>query len=191
MPTESAPVRFSGAVLTGGRSTRMGRDKALLEIDGTAMARRVVAAFENAGAAEIVAIGGDADALAALGLRVIADEYPGEGPLGGIITALSNAGEPLVVITACDMPWLEAAHVAPLVAELATQHDHDVAVSTADGVLQPLHAAWRASSAARVRAHFDAGERGPRRVIAQLHVGYVELGSGRWSRDVDTRNEIR
>ncbi len=64
---------FSGAILTGGRSSRMGRDKALIEIDGEAMVLIAQRALLDAGASQVVTIGGDAVALAALGL----DHGPG------------------------------------------------------------------------------------------------------------------
>src|SRR5262245_1565825 len=93
---------FSGAVLTGGASRRMGRDKALVEVDGRPMAGRVAAALREAGAAEVQAIGGDAAGLGELGLDVVPDRFPGEGPLGGIVTALSAASQPVTVVVACD-----------------------------------------------------------------------------------------
>ena len=104
-PAGERPVRAAGAVLTGGSSSRMGTDKALLELDGAVLARRVADALVTAGCAPVVAIGGDAGRLTAHGLAVVADRHPGEGPLGAIITALEHA-EPLevdvVVVLACD-----------------------------------------------------------------------------------------
>jgi molybdopterin-guanine dinucleotide biosynthesis protein A len=84
-----------GAVLTGGSSRRMGTDKALLEVDGVAMAVRVARALDAAGATEVMCIGGDAPALAALGLIVVTDRHPGDGPLGAVITALADADTPV------------------------------------------------------------------------------------------------
>ncbi len=110
----------SGAVLCGGRSTRMGRDKAMVEVDGVPMAGRVAAALRAAGCHPVLAIGGDAPALAAIGLDAVADDHPGEGPLGGILTAL-RCFEPMpasaqaVVIVSCDVPWLTPAVVRALV----------------------------------------------------------------------------
>ncbi len=94
-----------GAVLCGGASRRMGRDKALIEVDGVAMARRVADALRAGGCSRVLAIGGEAEALAALGLEPVADRWPGEGPLGGLATALLAADDgDVLVLAPCD--WL-------------------------------------------------------------------------------------
>lgn len=95
-----------GAVLCGGASRRMGRDKSLVEVDGVAMARRVADALVAGGCTAVLAVGGDADALAALGLTPVPDRWPGEGPLGGLATALaaaSDAEADLLVLAPCDL----------------------------------------------------------------------------------------
>ena len=72
----------------GGRSSRMGRDKALLPFRGGALAQSVARAVSaTAGSVTLV---GDPERYGGLGYAVIADIYPGEGPLGGILTALGN-----------------------------------------------------------------------------------------------------
>src|SRR5688572_885848 len=94
---------FSGAVLCGGASRRMGRDKATLVVDGEAMAVRVDRALRQAGALDVVAIGGDADDLGALGLRMIPDDEPGTGPFPATLTALRNSTADVVVVLSCDL----------------------------------------------------------------------------------------
>lgn len=69
----------------------MGCDKALIEIDGRPMAARVADALRAGGCAPVLAVGGDGHALAAVGLVPVTDRWPGEGPLGGLATALSVA----------------------------------------------------------------------------------------------------
>lgn len=168
----------------------MGRDKALVEVDGVAMARRVAAALSDAGSARVNTIGGNEGQLKALGASTIADLYPGEGPLGGVITALRGATHSIVVIAACDMPWLEPTHVHRLIEALVGAADVDVAVSVGDGVVQALFAAWRIGALDTVQAMFDCGERAPRRAIAAMRHTTVELGSGRWSTDIDTPDAL-
>ena len=95
----------------------MGRDKALIEVDGVPMARRVADALEEGRADPVLCIGGDQAALEALGLEFLADDRPGEGPLGGLLTALEWAeGMPwdAVVVSACDHPWLDGEPVEQL-----------------------------------------------------------------------------
>lgn len=166
---------FSGAVLTGGASTRMGRDKAFIEVGGVALGSVVASALRGAGAVEVVAVGGDVDRLGALGGfdAVVPDRWPGEGPLGGILTALESCRSDLVVVLACDTPTVSAACATALLGSLGP---NDVAVGSVDGRRQPLTALWRRSACFEVlRSAFDAGERAPRNVLASLRVVDVEL----------------
>src|SRR5580765_7164741 len=136
---------FTGAVLTGGRSRRMGRDKAFVGVDGEPMVRRIVRALRAAGAIEVVAVGGDEVGLLAEDLdRFLPDLHPGEGPLGGVLVALDAAPAALVVVVACDMPDLTAEAVRAIVAAVAA--DSTLAVAVAE----PLCAAWRPLLAAPI-----------------------------------------
>ncbi|NBU39002.1 MAG: hypothetical protein EBS32_12360, partial [Actinobacteria bacterium] len=77
-------------MLIGGDSSRMGTDKATFEVDGVAMANRVAAAAVDAGANEILMIGGTQARAKKLTGTWKKDAFPGEGPLGGVITALAS-----------------------------------------------------------------------------------------------------
>lgn len=147
------------------------------------MATRVARAMLAAGAQEVFAVGGDPETLDSLGLRIVPDGAPHEGPLVGIIAALGAASEEIVVVSACDMPWISATHVARLVDGIGR---FDVAVSADDGQLQPLFAAWTRAVIKRLDAAFQSGERSPLRVIRDLDHAVVDFGAGAWSLDLDT-----
>jgi len=159
----------TGAVLVGGMSRRMGRPKALIEIDGVPMARRVAIAMRRGGCATVVAVG---PAALAAGLDHVADLHPGEGPLGGILTALNaSAGAPTLV-AACDLPWIDAASLAMLIGAAGRGEDVVVARSSR---LEPLCALWQPSAAAKLQVVFDGGERAVHRAIVTLDVAEVDL----------------
>jgi molybdopterin-guanine dinucleotide biosynthesis protein A/rhodanese-related sulfurtransferase len=144
----------TGAVLCGGKSRRMGRDKAVLPYEGVPMALRVASALRDGGCLEVVGVGGDATAL---GLAALPDMWPGEGPLGGVITALASApGAAAVVVVACDLPLLGSCTIRRLVAALEGPFDAAMAVA---GTVQPLAAAWRPSSRDALEGLFARGER--------------------------------
>jgi molybdopterin-guanine dinucleotide biosynthesis protein A len=173
---------FAGAVLCGGASRRMGRDKALLEIEGQAMAVRVAGALVDAGADPVVAVGGNADALATLGLHGVADEHPGEGPLGGLVTALGASPEPVLFVAACDLTSPSASAIAATVDALAAAlgdpgdpRDPSVAVPVVDGRRQWMHAAWRTAAEAPLRAAFEAGERAVHAAVSVGRLRVVDL----------------
>jgi molybdopterin-guanine dinucleotide biosynthesis protein A/rhodanese-related sulfurtransferase len=138
---------FSGVVLAGGQSRRMGTDKAVLFAD------RVVAALEAAGAEEV--------------LVVTDDDRPGNGPLGGIATALRRAAHDVVVILACDLPNAHPDGIRSVVDALA---DHDVALPPGE----PLHAAWRRSALGEVDAAIDRRTLAVKAALDRLRV--VEVG---------------
>jgi len=150
-------MRAAGFVLAGGQSSRMGSDKALLPYRDRRLIQFVAEAVRDAaGSVTIVA---PPERYAHLGLPVIADEIPGEGPLGGIITALAGSDAEWNLIVACDMPGVSAAFLRNLLAEaVRAQSDICLPVSAA-GLPEPLCAVYRSSSLPALRAAFAAGVR--------------------------------
>ena len=102
---------LAGYVLAGGASSRFGQDKALMEIGNTPMLFRMIKLLESV--AKNVKVIGSLEKYAQFGIEVIADRWPGEGPLGGIITVLEvtakrPAKDEWNLIVSCDMPFLTA-----------------------------------------------------------------------------------
>lgn len=182
----------SAAVLTGGASSRFGRDKALLPLppDGTPLAARVLAALRAGGVAEVLSIGGDRDRLAALGFDARADDHPGEGPLAGLLTALRLASFPVVVVASCDLPDLDGDTVRLLVATLHSHPDALAAMPVVDGIPQVLVAAYRQEAAGPLGAAFTGGERALHRALGGLDVVAVDLDDPAVVRDVDTPDDL-
>ena len=149
----------------------MGTDKALLSVDGAPMARRVADALVEAGAAEVVAVGGDAPGLGALGLRTVPDEVPGGGPLPATATALRAAAHPVVLVIGCDLLDPSPVAMAALAARLRAAPEEVVAaVPVVGGRHQWTHAAWRASAAARLDAVRSGAVTSLRRAAPQLRL---------------------
>ena len=164
-----------GAVLTGGASTRMGRDKAAIEVDGRAMADRVADALRAAGAAEVVLVGGAAGDLP--------DDAPGEGPLAGIVVALRWAAGRTVVVAPCDLVAPDAASLAALAAAVGA--GASVAVPARD---RPLPLAVGPTGTAALRQAFDDGERAVHRAVAAAD-GVVVVPIGGLA-DADTPDQL-
>lgn len=149
----------------------MGRDKAFVEVAGTTMVQCVISALETGGCDPIVLVGGDGARLAAVtGRPWIADTWPGEGPLGGVIDALrwtSERGHDRVVVAACDLPGLDGAAVTAVAARR-----HGSAVAAVDG-RQPSLACWSTTAADHLTSIFTAGERALGRALEAI--GAVEV----------------
>lgn len=188
MPARPAVV---GAVLCGGRSSRMGADKATLSYRGAPMARHVADALRAGGCADVVAIGGESSGH---GLVVIPDLAPGEGPLGGVRTALESvsSGDPqrsvgLVFVVPCDVPLLSATIVEALV-DRAARGGADVVVATTDRI-EPMVAVWSVASLDVLTRSFDRGERSIRRVLPLLDVALVPVAAAEL-RNVNTPADL-
>lgn len=94
-----------GAVLAGGESRRMGRDKALMALDGRSMLSRAVEVLGSV-VDEVVVVAPRDRGYAGLGIEIVPDAWPGLGPVGGIHAALVRGGGLPVFILACDMPYV-------------------------------------------------------------------------------------
>ena len=163
MPLE----KFSVAILIGGDSSRMGTNKAIFEVDGIAMAQRVALAAIESGASEVLLVGGTQASAKTLSGKWFKDGWPGQGPLGAIITALKNSENDAVVVLSCDMPFLTAGVIHSLVAGLS---DAQAAVGRTDR-LNWLCAAWsQAECLATMQGVWKRNERAVHRAAALLDV---------------------
>lgn len=137
-PPQSRQARVCAAILAGGKSSRMGANKALLELNGKKVIEHVVAAVQRV-ADEVMLITNTPEEFAFLKLPMFRDEIAGIGPLGGIFTALQKCGTSHCLIVACDLPFLSE----PLLRFLSENAGSDAvfAIDAGKGV-EPLCAVY-------------------------------------------------
>jgi molybdenum cofactor guanylyltransferase len=193
-------------ILAGGRSARMGRDKAWLEIEGIPLVERVARRLLPL-AAEIVFSANDAARFAQLAARlpvptqVVADIFPDAGPLGGIHAGLTAAQHDTVLAVATDMPFVNHAVVEGMVG-LCEEADAVLPRLAAEGFdepqPEPLHAIYRRSCLPAVERALAANRRRVVSFLADVRVCYVDepflrtLDPELWSfRNVNTPEEWR
>ena len=126
-------------ILAGGKSSRMGRDKAFVQIEGVTLLHRALVLARTLTPA--VWIVGDPPKFTSIN-PAIGDVHPGHGPLGGIHAALNASETDLNLILAVDLPFLETKFLEYLVAEARTTHA-TVTVPESGGRLHPLCAVYR------------------------------------------------
>jgi molybdopterin-guanine dinucleotide biosynthesis protein A len=159
---EGRLANVSGALLLGGASRRMGRDKARLERDGVALATRTARLLADH-FEDVLLVGGDPPADAP-GRRVADPEGPACA-LRGLVGALEAAHAPRVLVVANDLPLLEPEILLALVA----WPEADVVLPGAPGRLEPLCALWdRAATLPRARAQLAAGRLALHELVAML-----------------------
>lgn len=183
-----------GAILLGGASKRMGGDKALIEFGGKPLISIVHQALIDAGIIKCIAIGGDGETYRHKipNLLTAPDDFPGEGPLGGIITALRNAPSDgtKMVILACDLVGVCGASVTAVIDALEANPEAEVAVAVKENQLEPLHGVWRRSALADIESSFQNGTRAVHSVLEDLNIVRVEGLEPKWLRNVNTRQDL-
>lgn len=112
--TFAAPFAVTGVVLAGGRSSRMGRDKAFITIDGTTSVARQAALLRALGCDDIIISGRPGIEYGIAEARVVTDPKPDAGPLGGLVAAFSAARNPWILVVAVDLPHLSADYLRTL-----------------------------------------------------------------------------
>lgn len=166
---------LTGVVLAGGRSTRMGRDKASLVYGGRPLLCRAVDLLRPLTTEQIVV--GDPARHGSLHPGVVADEVAGWGPLGGLITAMGMATEARLLVLACDLPGLTPGFLADLCADHRPGDDVLVPVH-GDGRREPLCAIYAARCRKTFLERARAGQLSLLAAIASVH-----------SRDFPVRSE--
>jgi molybdopterin-guanine dinucleotide biosynthesis protein A len=144
----------AAAILAGGQARRFGGlDKSRLVVDGRSIIVRQVEVLQRI-TASVVIVANDLDRFADLALPVHPDLIPGAGSIGGVYTALETSTADLVIVVACDLPFLDEGMLRRLV-ELAPAGD-GAWVRTARGV-EPLLACYRREARSTIRARIESG----------------------------------
>lgn len=128
-------MAISGIILAGGKSKRMGSNKALLKIGGIPLIERVARSISGV-CSEIIIAGGDPKELGHLGYPVVPDVYPGCGPLSGLHSGLQAARNRYSFVSACDTPFLDERLIRRLVSN-AVGYDA-VILKAGEGFYEPL-----------------------------------------------------
>ena len=166
---DTAPI--AAFILAGGESLRMGRNKGLLEIDEAPLIVRTVGLVEAvAGMATVV---GRPERYQRIGLRAIADDWPGCGPLGGIATALRASNAEWNLIVACDLPYLTREWLEFL-ARRARDSAADAVVPMNERGAEPLCAMYCNGCEPAIRLALEQGTRKVIDGLSRIRVEYLE-----------------
>ncbi len=188
-----------GFLQAGGGSTRFGSDKALAKLAGKTMLQRTADLL--ASTCDEVTIVAPAARYENLPWPLIEDRWPGQGPLGGILTALLSTNDlaahsgarltdhrtrSFALIISCDMSFLKQEFLSFLW-DRASQTQAQVIVPESRDGLEPLCACWRVDAVSVVQGAFDSGIR--KVTEAMKHLTMEVLDESAWKR-FDTNNRL-
>jgi len=161
------------AILAGGKSSRMGQNKALLPFGTESMIERVVATARSITDRILVVTNSPAEYVS-LGLAMTPDRFIGIGPLGGIHAALSTVSTPRCLVLACDLPLLSTSLLHSL---LQTDPGADAIVLSNSGKLEPLCAVYATSLLALIEEHIHSKNFAVHAILEKVRVQRVDISA--------------
>jgi molybdopterin-guanine dinucleotide biosynthesis protein A len=176
-PTRKPSDSVAAFVLAGGASTRMGRDKALLELDGVPMLLRMTRLAEPH-VASFAAVG-PPERYASLALDVVPDHWPGTGPLGGIATALRVSSSEWNLVLGCDLPYLTEEWINWLIARARESSAQAVVPEWQRGI-EPLAAMYRKDCEPAFSAALGRGVRRISQALQDIVLERVTASHWHW-----------
>jgi molybdopterin-guanine dinucleotide biosynthesis protein A len=190
MPAPWPP--FDAVILAGGGSTRMGRDKSGLEVEGRPLLARQIDLVRSLGPRVVFISGRREGDYHPFGCPVVRDAESGVGPLAGLAAAWEASRAPLLLALAVDLPRMNRAVLESLLAACSAGCG---AVARVAGRVEPLVAVYPRAAAALVRELLAAGKRAAGELAARCAqaglVGWVDFPAGQavaflnWNRPED------
>jgi molybdopterin-guanine dinucleotide biosynthesis protein A len=160
----------TGFILAGGKSRRMGQDKALLQAGSEFLISYPIRVFQSL--TPDVRIVGDPQRYSFLGLPVVADCVPSCGPLSGIYTGLKSSSTRINLFLACDMPLMRPELFVLLLSELS---DADTAVIRfSDGFIEPLCSIYCTTCLPAIEDSLSVGKFKVSGFFSRIDVAYIE-----------------
>ena len=156
---------FAIAVLAGGQSRRMGRDKAKIELDGATLLERI-SYVANLVAPTIVVGRAQPNDFQFERIPFVEDREPGLGPIGGLQSALLHFQTP-VVLVGCDMPLLHPDTLEWLLRQFESAESEHGLATTREGRVEPLLTIYRCACLKLIDGMLEDGERALRRLISR------------------------
>ena len=189
-PSGSRPL--FGLVLAGGKSRRMGRDKALLDHDGQSqLAFAVHLLDEHVDQVFVSTRAEQRDETERSQFAQIIDHYEGIGPVAGILSAMDEHPQADWLVVACDLPNIDEATIRCLLEHRTHEQTFVAFASSHDGLPEPLCALYLAGSEALLRAFVDDGLYCPRKMFIRSPTLLLEQPNPRALDNVNTVDDLQ
>ncbi len=166
-------MQKAGFILTGGHSSRMGKDKALLPWRNTSVVEHLADLVRRI--ADSATLIGSSERYKHLGLPCVPDLRPQQGPLAGLETALSITTADWNLIVACDLPTLAPSTLSDLLQAAESGHKNATIVRDAGGRVQPLCGVYHRCCCQAVQESLNQGNRKVFSLLEKLEPGYLDI----------------
>lgn len=175
-------------IMAGGKSTRMGRDKAFVTLGGKTLLERAVERWKDWGKNLFLSVGGEErEKLAPVEATPVFDRYPGFGPMGGLHGGLLVCDTELLLLCAVDTPFLTQEHAEKLAESIGTA---DACVFTLDGWPQPLFGLYRITCLSVAQLLLEQGEGRMMRLLDAVETVRVPAKDTEAFRNLNTPEEL-
>ncbi len=161
----------SAAVLAGGKSRRMGNNKALINIGITSLVENTINKIKPF-FQEIILVTNKRESFAHLEISMASDIYKNCGPLGGIHAALKTASREFVFVIACDMPFIEPKLIDYI--RKSGDQNSDIVIPRINDYSEPLHALYRRNCLPVIESCLSRGELKATSIWPYLRVKFIE-----------------
>jgi molybdopterin-guanine dinucleotide biosynthesis protein A len=169
------PSAYTGIILAGGSSARLGQNKALVRVAGRSLIERVIDVLYSLVSDVVLVTRGcslaETELLAYLGLPIVADAYSGVGTLGGLHAGLSAIDSEYGLVVGCDMPLINADLLRYMISQ---SRGYDVVMPRVGKYHEPLHALYARRCVPALERSILAGQRRILHALAELRIRYIE-----------------
>jgi molybdenum cofactor guanylyltransferase len=176
-------IDASAVILAGGASSRMASDKGLLSFNGRPLIRHILEQLEGQ-FREVLVSANDPEKYRFLGVDVVRDREPDQGPLMGIASTLEAAKSRIVFVVACDIPVIDMGFVRRMLSE-ASRYDCVIPEHGA-GRFEPLFAVYGKSALPAIRGLLASGERRIRALFPLVRMKTLDMGDAPWFTNINT-----
>ena len=163
-------ANVAGFILLGGKSSRYGSNKALVEIDGVRLVDRVAGVMQSI-FQRVVLLTNTPEEYAYLQMPMVEDLVKGFGPMGGIYTGLMTLSDEAGFFVACDMPFLSESLIRHMV---DLRNDFHAVVPRMDWMLEPLHALYAKKCLPVISEAIGQHQHQILKCFAEMRVRYVD-----------------
>jgi molybdopterin-guanine dinucleotide biosynthesis protein A len=179
---------ISGVILAGGKSSRFGENKAFARLHGVPLIFQVLKAVNKYLFPEVMLVTNSPEEYRSLPVKVIQDDIPHQGPLGGIATALRCARHDRIFVVACDMPLL---NISDIHAVIEQSTNAAAGIPICDGIPAYLMAVYARSLLVPIKCYLAAGERSMQGFCQTLaDVAWLPL-EGRSAANINTKQDLQ